>query len=196
MERVMDFLDMVAGEITVLQSSTAGVTLVIGILNCFLGYRLLRAWISLAGFYMGVLLFYTLASYYTQDGLLQIIAILAGGLFLGIVSVHIYRLGVFLLCTNIGTVTASIILQPRSPLRFMICLVIGILIGLLGMAFIKPMVILNTALAGGFSTAVSAAALLEKDTDTKILILGTILTVAGMIIQAVISRDQDRDGTS
>lgn len=194
MERVMDFLARVAEEIGLLQSSTAWVTLVIGVLNCFLGYRLLRAWISLAGFYMGVLLFYTLASHYTQNGLIQIVAILAGGLFMGLVSFHIYRLGVFLLCTDIGTVVMSIILQPRDLLRFMICLGIGILIGSLGTAFIKPMVILNTALAGGFSTAVSAAALLKKDTDIKILILGAVLTAAGMIIQAVTSRDQD--GTS
>ncbi len=191
MERCMEFLSMVTEEIGKLQVSTAGVTLVIGILNCFLGYRLLKAWISLAGFYMGVVLFYTLASYYTRNSLIQICAILVGGLFFGLVSFHIYRLGVFLLCMDIGTVICSILLQPKSSLAFMGCLGIGILVGLLGIAFVKPMVIINTALGGGFSIAVSVVALLKRDIDTKILILGTVLSVVGMIIQAIVSRDQD-----
>lgn len=191
MEKLMDFLSMVTEEIGKLQVSTAGVTLAIGILNCFLGYRLLKAWISLAGFYMGVLLFYALASHYTRDSLIQICAILVGGLFFGLVSFHIYRLGVFLLCTDIGTVLFSILLQPKSLLGFMGCLGIGVLIGLLGVAFVRPMVIVNTALGGGFSIAVSVAALLKRDIDTKILILGTVLSVVGMIVQAIVSRDQD-----
>ena len=51
MEKVIGFLSMVAEEVRGLQGATAGVTLVIAVLNCFLGYRLLKAWIALAGFY-------------------------------------------------------------------------------------------------------------------------------------------------
>ena len=192
MEKVMGFLSMVAEEVRGLQGATAGVTLVIAVLNCFLGYRLLKAWIALAGFYMGVLLFYALATCYTENTMIQIGAVLGGGLLLGMASFYIYRLGVFLLCTNVGTVVMSIALQPKDSLRFMLCLGIGILIGLLGMAFVKPMVIINTALGGGFSAAAAAAALLEKDADMKILIFGAILTSAGVVIQAISSKDQDK----
>lgn len=192
MEKVMGFLSMVAEEVRGLQGATAGVTLVIGVLNCFLGYRLLRAWIALAGFYLGVLLFYTLVTYYTENTLIQIGAVLGGGLLLGMASFYIYRLGVFLLCTNIGTVVMSIALQPKDSLWFMLCLGIGILIGLLGMAFVKPMVIASTALGGGFSTAAAAAALLEREPDMKILIFGAVLTLAGVVIQAISSKDQDK----
>lgn len=199
MERVMEIVSRIADGLGVLQSGphTAGVTLVIGVLSCFLGYRLLRAWISLAGFYMGVLLFYALASLYTDDPLIQFGAVLAGGLLLGIASVQIYRLGVFFLCTDIASTAASWILQPQDILRFMLCLGIGICVGLLGVAFVRPVVIFNTAVGGGLSAASSAAVLLKKEVGMRILFLGAALAVAGItvqIIQAVrADRSQEQD---
>lgn len=192
MEKMIDFLSMVAEELGSVQISTVGVTLIIGILNCFLGYRLLKAWVGLTGFTAGALLAYSLVSRYTGNTLVQIGAIVSGGLLLGLLAFHIYRLGVFLLCTTIGTTAVSILLQPKDSLRFLICLGIGVLIGLLGMAFVKPMVILNTALGGGFSIAASVAGLLKQEADLKILILGAVLASTGIGVQIAASRNQDK----
>lgn len=192
MEKMIDFLSMLAEELGNVQISTAGVTLVIGVLNCFLGYRLLKAWVGLTGFTAGALLAYSLVSRYTGNALVQIGAIVAGGLLLGLLAFHIYRFGVFLLCTTIGTTAVSVLLQPKDSLRFMICLGIGVLIGLLGMAFVKPMVILNTALGGGFSVAASVAGLLKQEADLKILILGALLASMGIGVQIAVSRNQDK----
>ena len=192
MEKMIDFLSMIAEELSSVQISTAGVTLVIGILNCFLGYRLLKAWVALTGFTAGALLAYSLVSRYTGNTLIQIGAIVSGGLLLGLLAFHVYRLGVFLLCTTIGTTAVSILLQPKDSLRFLICLGIGVLIGLLGMAFVKPMVILNTALGGGFSIAASVAGLLKQEADLKILILGAVLASTGIGVQIAASRNQDK----
>lgn len=192
MEKMIDFLSMLAEELGNVQISTAGVTLVIGVLNCFLGYRLLKAWVGLTGFTAGALLAYSLVSCYTGNALVQIGAIVAGGLLLGLLAFHIYRFGVFLLCTTIGTTAVSVLLQPKDSLRFMICLGIGVLIGLLGMAFVKPMVILNTALGGGFSIAASVAGLLKQEADLKILILGALLASMGIGVQIAVSRNQDK----
>lgn len=192
MEKMIDFLSMLAEELGNVQISTAGVTLVIGVLNCFLGYRLLKAWVGLTGFTAGALLAYSLVSRYTGNALVQIGAIVAGGLLLGLLAFHIYRFGVFLLCTTIGTTAVSVLLQPKDSLRFMICLGIGVLIGLLGMAFVKPMVILNTALGGGFSIAASVAGLLKQEADLKILILGALLASMGIGVQIAVSRNQDK----
>ncbi len=192
MEKMIDFLSMVAEELGNVQISTAGVTLVIGVLNCFLGYRLLKAWVGLTGFTAGAVLAYSLVSRYTGNTLVQIGAIVAGGLLLGLLAFHIYRFGVFLMCTAIGTTAVSILLQPKDSLRFMICLGIGVLIGLLGMAFVKPMVILNTALGGGFSIAASVAGLLKQEADLKILILGAVLASTGIGVQIAVSRNQDK----
>ena len=192
MEKMIDFLSMVAEELGNVQISTAGVTLVIGVLNCFLGYRLLKAWVGLTGFTAGAVLAYSLVSRYTGNSLVQIGAIVAGGLLLGLLAFHIYRFGVFLMCTAIGTTAVSILLQPKDSLRFMICLGIGVLIGLLGMAFVKPMVILNTALGGGFSIAASVAGLLKQEADLKILILGAVLASTGIGVQIAVSGNQDK----
>lgn len=192
MEKMIDFLSMLAEELGNVQISTVGVTLVIGVLNCFLGYRLLKAWVGLTGFTAGALLAYSLVSRYTGNALVQIGAIVVGGLLLGLLAFHIYRFGVFLLCTTIGTTAVSVLLQPKDSLRFMICLGIGVLIGLLGMAFVKPMVILNTALGGGFSIAASVAGLLKQEADLKILILGALLASMGIGVQIAVSRNQDK----
>lgn len=190
MEKIMDFLSMAAKELSEVQISTAGVTLVIGLLNCFLGYRLLKVWISLTGFYLGALAGYTLVSHYTRNSLAQIGVVLLAGLLLGMAAFHIYRIGVFLLCSNVAVVAASVLLQPRDSLKFMLCLGVGIALGLLGAAFVKPMVVFHTALAGGFSIAVSLAKLLQKEVDEKIMFFGMALFVAGIIAQAVNSRER------
>lgn len=188
MEEVLEYLSMLANEIGSVQISTAAVTLALGILNCFFGYRLMKAWIGLAGFVLGASLAYSLASHYTRNSLVQIVAIVAIGLPMGLLAFHIYRLGVFLLCTGIGATAASVALQPGDSLKFLLCLGIGILLGLLGMAFVKPMVILSTAFGGGFSIAAALAGILKRQGEMKILILGTVLFVAGIVVQALSTR--------
>lgn len=185
MEEALEYLSRLANEIGSVQPGTAAVTLAIGILNCFFGYRLMKAWIGLAGFVLGAGLAYSLASHYTRSSLVQMGAILAVGLALGLSAFYIYRMGVFLLCTGIGATAASVALQPRDSLMFMLCLGVGILLGLLGMAFVKPMVILNTAFGGGFSIAGALAWMLKKQGDMRILVLGTALFLAGVAAQTL-----------
>ena len=50
------------------------------------------------------------------------------------------------------------------------------------------MVIFHTALGGGFAAAVSAAGLLHKEADAKIMFFGAALTAAGIVVQAVSTR--------
>ena len=176
---------MAAEELAQIQISTAGVTLAIGLLNCFLGYRLLKVWLSLTGFTIGALAGYTIASHYTRSSAIQITVLLLAGLLL---AFHIYRIGAFLLCSQAAVVSISILLQPKDSLKFMICLAAAIVVGLLGAAFVKPMVIFHTALGGGFAAAVSAAGLLHKEADAKIMFFGAALTAAGIVVQAVSTR--------
>lgn len=188
MEKVMDFLSMAAEELSEIQIGTAGVTLLIGLLNCFLGYRLLKVWLSLTGFTIGALAGYTIVSHYTRSSAIQILVLLLAGLLLGMTAFHIYRFGAFLLCTQAAVVSISILLQPKDSLKFMICLAAAVVAGLLGAAFVKPMVIFHTALGGGFAAAVSAAEFLHIKTDAKIMFFGAALTVAGIVVQAVSTR--------
>ena len=66
MEEVMEYLSNLAKEMGSVRIGTAWVTLVIGVLNCFFGYRLMKAWIGLAGFVLGAALAYSLASHYQK----------------------------------------------------------------------------------------------------------------------------------
>lgn len=191
MNEALDYLAMLANEMGSVRIGTAWVTLAVGVLNCFFGYRLRKAWIGLSGFVLGASLAYALASHYTRNSLAQLGAIVALGLLMGLLAFHIYRMGVFLLCTGIGATAASVALQPKDSLKFLLCLGIGILLGLLGMAFVKPMVILSTSLGGGFSTASALAGILKREGEMKILILGTALFIAGLAVQALSAANQD-----
>ncbi len=191
MKEALNYLAMLANEMGSVRIGTAWVTLAIGVLNCFFGYRLRKAWIGLAGFVLGASLAYALASHYTRNSMAQLGAIVALGLFMGLLSLHIYRMGVFLLCTGIGATAASVALQPRDSVKFLFCLGVGILLGLLGMAFVKPMMILSTSLGGGFSIASALAGILKREGEMKILILGTALFIAGLVVQALSSGNQD-----
>ena len=185
MDKIMDFLSIAAKELGGLQIGPPGLTLVIGFLNCFMGYRLLKVWASLTGFTVGALAGYGFVSQYTRNSLAQICAVLLVGLLLGAGAFYLYRAGVFLLCANVAIVAASVLLQPKDSLKFMLCLGIGIAAGILAAAFVKPFVIIHTALGGGFALAVSGTEIFQIKADEKTMFIGIGLFLTGIMVQSM-----------
>ena len=80
-----------------------GVLLVLGILNCVFGYRLIRFWMMVGGFFVGaVLAFICVRSMDIQDKTVWGAAVLVTGIIFAVIAFLIYKAGVFLLAAGIG----------------------------------------------------------------------------------------------
>ena len=100
LSRVFDILQR-AGEmerIGQIMTIVYGVICVFGILNCFLGYRILRFWMMIFGFLIGAGAGFGVTYLSGVEDKMMIVGAMAGlGIVLAIVSFLVYRAGI--LCT-------------------------------------------------------------------------------------------------
>ena len=102
------------------------VILVFGVLNCILGYRLLRFWMMLGGFLVGgglaLVVVHTMG---IQEKSTMLIAALAAGVVFAVIAFLIYKAGVFILAAGIGWAASIYFLHPTSSAVFFACILIG-----------------------------------------------------------------------
>lgn len=95
------------------------VILVFGVLNCILGYRLLRFWMMLGGFLVGgglaLVVVHTMG---IQEKSTMLIAALAAGVVFAVIAFLIYKAGVFILAAGIGWAASIYFLHPTSSAVF------------------------------------------------------------------------------
>lgn len=106
------------------------VILVFGVLNCILGYRLLRFWMMLGGFLVGgglaLVVVHTMG---IQEKSTMLIAALAAGVVFAVIAFLIYKAGVFILAAGIGWAASIYFLHPTSSAVFFACILIGVALG-------------------------------------------------------------------
>ena len=90
------------------------VILVFGILNCILGYRLLRFWMMVGGFLVGGgLALIIVRTMGTQEKSMMMITALVTGIIFAVIAFLIYKAGVFILAAGIGWALSIIFyIQP------------------------------------------------------------------------------------
>lgn len=173
------------------------VLLLVLVVLCFAGYRLLH-WASalygaLAGVCLGVGLTGVLGSLgVTNSGLaLSSAAMLVLGIVLGVVSYRETRLGIFLACGTIGALVGYVpgafageMFKGGFVLVLLICFV---LFGVTGVLFYAPAYVIATGLSGMLAGIV-VSQLLGIASVLVQLLLGVILTVAGLAVQIVLPR--------
>lgn len=99
-----------------------GIILIFGIMNCILGYRLLRFWMMLGGFFVGAALaFVSVYTMGTETKSTYMIAVLVTGIIFAVIAFLIYKAGVFILAAGIGW-TLSILFYPSYQLGSIFCL--------------------------------------------------------------------------
>ena len=136
------------------------VILVFGILNCILGYRLLRFWMMVGGFLVGgglaLIVVHTMG---TQEKSTMMIAALATGVVFAVIAFLIYKAGVFILSAGIGWALSIYFLHPTSSAAFFACILIGVALGSLAVKYCREVLIVATSLIGGVMAGVSLAKL-------------------------------------
>ncbi len=190
-----------------IQATSAGAIalLVVGLLCCFLGYRLARWVCGLIGAAIGGALCAFVAASYLPSALSDMGALLAGvvgALLVGYLFFHLYHVMVFVVCASFGALLGSVPaiavgLGPNdsdSMMFFVILAACAVLFGVAGVLFLKPVMIILTGL-GGFLAAPQILMLTGMTNSTTMqLLVGAVLSAAGIVVQFVTNRRRTSPG--
>lgn len=171
-----------------------GILLVFGILNCILGYRLLRFWMMLFGFGLGAL--GGLAGAYTagvSDRVMTAGIAVGAGAVIAILAFASYKAGIFLLGAGLGLGLGIYFLHPTSSQSFFVCLLIGVGVGVLAMKWAREILIIGTSLFGGALAGFAVVKLTYLDEIPYGLVCGAGFAVAGILIQFATNRKKYED---
>ena len=116
----------------------------IGVLWCFLGLKLVRMWSAIMGFVIGSCVAWQAASVFALEDRVLLIIGLVTGIILACLGSILYRVGVFIVVFLAGTVLAIQIFTPDSMLWMGGCLGIGLVIALLTIAYAEPVTMVVT----------------------------------------------------
>lgn len=124
--------------------------LVITLLGCFFGYKLSRLFMSLTGFLTGIVLGNVISSHFlhTQGTATALVLILCGAL-VAALSFYIYRIGIFILCFGLAFAAGSSFFPFTGDLQFFLCILTGLVTGVLAVKFMRPVIILSSAIVCG-----------------------------------------------
>lgn len=161
----------------------AGVGAVFALVNCFFGYRMMRVWIGIAGFCAGLWGGYTAADYFLDNSALCTVIALAAGFLMLFLAFRIYLAGVFLLCGLFGfgffwSVGIGMFADYGTAVLIAAALA-GIGLGVAGVFFSRPAVILTTAISGGMAASQTIFGIFGLEQDMAMMITGAVLAVLG-----------------
>lgn len=165
---------------------SAAISLVVAVLICFMGYRLRKAGIMLAGALMGYTIAHDIAAHYTQPSTALLIGLVAG-LLLALLCSWLYDAGIFVLCGACGALYVSSLIEQFALvwwLQFLILLAAFIAIGVLALQFVRPVLIIVTGLSGASSilSSLSLLGLSLPDGNVR-LVCALVLGLVGMAVQ-------------
>lgn len=170
------------------------VILVFGILNCILGYRLLRFWMMVGGFLVGGgLALIIVRTMGTQEKSMMMIAALVTGIIFAVIAFLIYKAGVFILAAGIGWALSIYFLHPTSSASFFACILIGVALGSMAVKYCREVLIVSTSLIGGVMAGVSLAKLGDLADFPYGLGMSVGFAIIGMLIQFAINKPASDD---
>lgn len=130
----------IAKAATAMTTAFAVCKLLFGILNCFLGYKLLKLWVALCGFFTGFTVGIILLGQLTEKNQIIWWGSLGTGAVCGLIAYEIYLVGVFVLGW-LMTVSAGFSLGrifPASDKEKIFLLVLGAVVGIIvGVLLVK-----------------------------------------------------------
>lgn len=193
LSRVFGILQRAGGmeQIRQLMVIVYGVLCVFGLLNCILGYRILRFWMMIFGFIIGagagVAVTYMSG---VQDKMVIAGAMAGLGIVLAVVSFLIYRAGIFVLGFGIGISLSIYLVHPTSSFSFFLCILIGVGLGVLAMRYAKGVIIIGTSLLGGVLAGFSIAKIAGLAQFPYGVGMTAGIVILGMLIQFAINKDR------
>lgn len=175
-------------DLTTLISSipSAAISLVVAVLICFMGYRLRKAGIMLAGALLGYTIAHDIAARYADASTALLIGLVVGVL-LALMCSWLYDAGIFILCGACGALYVGSLIEQFAMIwwvELIILLAAFIAVGVLALQFVRPVLIIVSGLAGASSILSSLALLgLPLPAGNVRLVCALVLALVGMAVQ-------------
>ena len=152
------------------------ITIVIALATCFFGYKLNKILIAIFGLIIGFNLGVTyLPNLLTDQTVIYIISAVIA-IAIGIISYNLYLVGVFLLCALAAFILCEN-LNLEENVQIIISVFAGLIAGILGVKFTRPLMIISTSLAGASTFTESALILFKIQNNTLTLIIFIIIAL-------------------
>ncbi|MDO4805143.1 MAG: DUF4203 domain-containing protein [Lachnospiraceae bacterium] len=170
------------------------ISILLALFYCFFGYKLLRLHISFIMFMVGALIGLTIGVSLRLDDKFILAAVLVLGILLAVLGFFLYKVGIFFIVTLlVGPASYGFISDiVKERYVIIICIAIAVLFAVLACFFVRPVVIIATALSGGLIASnnlidhfLIQVGQLNSARVTQYIVLGfaLILALFGMIFQ-------------
>jgi len=157
-EVLRELLASLGGLSSLFRGVSLGIGILIGLIQCFWGYRLFRVVLGIVGFLIGAALGWVLGLSFIGEQWGAILGAILGGLIGAALLSVLYFLGVFvmggLLGAMLGATLLGVVGLDQIPV---VLIVLGIIGGILAVIFQKAMIILSTAFSGSWSAVTGIA---------------------------------------
>jgi len=139
-------------------------SIVIGLVTCFLGYRVFKLYLALIGFLIGYFFGAIMGGWFSGGGT---IGPFIGGCFFGLVvggiAFGMYLIGIFLMGASFSAGALAVILTTMGVKHeFIILVIIGILGGIVAVRLQRFFVIMCTAFSGAWGAVVGFVSIFLK----------------------------------
>lgn len=159
------------------------ITLLIGLLLCFSGYRLRKFGVAIIWFAIGYTIANMIATNYVSEGNALLTINIAAGIILGVCGYSLEKIGIYI---AVGLMTFQFVynILPYSELiNILIAVACGIILAAIAVAAIKPITIIVTALGGSSLFIQGAKGLMSVASNEVFLVLEILFIVLGIVYQ-------------
>jgi hypothetical protein len=138
--------------------------IIIGLLMCFLGYKIFRVWLAVSGFFLGAQLGLYLGGMLEGDVWPVVGAIVIGTL-LAVFAYFLFKVGAVLIGVLMGAMVTSILLGSLDIEPVWWAQLIGaVLVGITAWVFIRPFIVSASSFLGSYMAIGGIFALVTKQT--------------------------------
>lgn len=181
--------------------TVAVLTVVVGGLICFFGYRLLRITLGIVGFAVGALLAGAVAAALGAGPVVLWVAALVGGITGAILAALLYKIGLFLLGAGAGALCAALVTTGAIGKPAPLWLFVGGIAGGIITLFLQRVLVSGlTALIGAYGVVLGIAHLLPRSgahpltiviSSPQLVALWLGLGVVGTLVQLATGKKKE-----
>ena len=130
------------------------IALILALIGCFFGYKLSRLFMGITGFIAGAIIGQIVASQILHvEGFASVLCIILCGAVIASLAFWIYRIGIFILCFALAFSAAGTLFPFEGDVQFFANVITGLIVGVLAVKYMRPVIILTSAIVCGTSAA-------------------------------------------
>lgn len=163
----------------------ACISLIIGAIECFAGFKIMKAMLAVWGFFIGAVLG-VLIGVAAESTVLGAVLVIIFGAALAFLSYKLYLAGIFLLSAFLTAIAVYIMFE-----NIYVALLLAIGVGVLAIFFVKPVVIVTTSISGAGIILSSAYLIMNLGMNGSTfvtVILWIPIALAGIAVQYVTTK--------